>query len=367
MSDEHFIGLAPGARRYGVDAVLVNFSHGSMKLLHAMFTPYPPAIKTTLDQLRETHEPPTDETASLLDETLGRFYARIAQNLVRETGMEMRDIRAIGSHGQTVWHEPEGGNPVTIQLGKGELIARGTKSTVVADFRAADLQAGGRGAPLAPLLHHELFHNEQEDRAVLNIGGISKLTLLPADGSITGFDCGPGNCLMDAWTQCHLQRDYDDNGRWAARGRVDAELLERMLADPFFSLPPTKSTALECFNMTWLENMLGDSSLEEEDVQAALAELTALGIARSLRESGEPDRLLICGGGVHNAFLMRRIAATLPDVVVESTARYGADPNWIDGLLYAWLARERLNERAKDTQPITGADHPVLLGEIFEP
>jgi len=367
-TEELFIGMLSGTSRDGVDAVLVNFNRGSMQLLHATCTPYPPAIKLTLEQLLATGKPPGRDVASLLDETLGRFFARVAQNLVRETGMEMRDICAIGSHGQTVWHAPEAEPPVTIQLGKPELIARGTKTTVVADFRSADIRAGGQGAPLAPLLHRELFRDDREDRAVLNLGGIANITLLPANGDpVSGHDCGPGNCLLDAWTARHLQKDYDDNGHWASKGQVDPALLRRMLQDPYFSLPPPKSTGLETFNMPWLEGMLGNAGRQEVDVQATLVELTALTVAASLGECGLPTRLLVCGGGVHNTFLMRRLAASLPDVIVESTARYGADPDWVEGLLFAWLARERLEGRGQVTQPITGASQPVLLGDIYQP
>ena len=367
VKDEHFIGMLSGTSRDGVDAVLVNFSHGAMKILHATCVPYPPAIKQKLDQLIETGAPPTRDVTSLLDENLGRFFARVAQNLVREAGMEMRDIRAIGSHGQNVWHAPWGERPVSIQLGRGDLIARNTNTTTVNNFRNADVQAGGQGAPLAPLLHQGLFHSEREDRAVLNIGGIANLTILPAIGGVNGFDCGPGNCLMDAWSLRYLQKAYDDNGRWAAKGKVDSVLLERMLKDSYFSKPPPKSTGLEHFNISWLEKELSDSDFKEVDVQATLAELTALSIAASLGESGEAIRLLVCGGGVHNAFLMRRLAAVLPDVIVESTSRYGADPDWVEGLLFAWLAQQRLNERTQDTPPITGARQPILLGDVFEP
>jgi len=369
--DEHFIGMLSGTSRDGVDTVLVNFSHGSMSILHASCVPYPPAIKQKLDQLLETGKPPAKDVTSLLDETLGRFFARTAQNLVREAGMEMRDIRAIGSHGQNVWHEPWGESPVSIQLGRPDLIAKNTNTTAVGNFRSADVQAGGQGAPLAPLLHQEIFHNEQEDRAVLNIGGIANLTILPAKGGVAGYDCGPGNCLMDAWTRRHLRKDYDGNGRWASKGQVNPELLERLLKDTYFSQPPPKSTGLERFNISWLEiilnGMLADSSMQEVDVQTTLAELTAVSIANSLRNSFEPARLLVCGGGVHNAFLMRRLAAALPDVIVESTARFGADPDSVEGLLFAWLARERLNERVQNTPPVTGARNPVLLGDVHEP
>lgn len=366
-NDEIIIGMLSGTSRDGVDAVLVNFSHGAMSLLHASCTPYPPAIKLTLDQLLETNAPPGANLTSLLDDNLARFFARIAQTLVQEAGMEMRDIRAIGSHGQNVWHQPHAENPVTIQLGRGDLIARNTSTTVVANFRAADVKAGGEGAPLAPLLHQNLFRSDAEDRAILNLGGIANLTILPAAGGVSGFDCGPGNCLMDAWTHRHLQKDYDNEGRWAAKGKVHSDLLKRMLTDPYFSQKPPKSTGLEHFNMVWLENMLADTDASPVDIQSTLTELTAHSIAQSLDQSELPTRLLVCGGGVHNTFLIRRIAAALPDVIVASTTRFGADPDWVEGMLFAWLARERLNEKTQNTPPITGADHPVLLGDVHEP
>jgi anhydro-N-acetylmuramic acid kinase len=367
MKDELIIGMLSDTSRDGVDAVLVNFNHASMDLLHALSTPYPPAIKLTLDQLLETGKPPSEAMANLLDDNLGRFFARIAQNLVREAGMEMRDIRAIGSYGQNVWHQPQGENPLSIQLGKGELIARNTGTTVVNNFRNSDIRAGGQGAPLAPLFHQHLFRSEDEDRAILNIGGIANLTLLPVNGDITGFDCGPGNCLMDSWTKVHLHKDFDDNGSWARKGELDTGLLGRLLDDPYFCLPTPKSTGLEHFNMNWLNMAFADECLKPVDVQTTLAELTALSVANSLADFIPPERLLVCGGGAHNAYLMRRIAAALPDTIVESTARYGAEPDWVKGLLFAWLARERLSESAQDTRLITGAHQPVLLGDIHKP
>lgn len=364
VTDELIIGMLSGTSRDGVDAVLVNFSQAKMEILHAVCTPYPTAIKTTLDQLIDTGKPPAKAVENLLDENLGRFFARIAQNLLRDTGMETRDIRAIGSHGQTVWHDPNGEPAITIQLGKPEFIAKGTSCTVVANFRQADLQAGGQGAPLAPLLHQKLFQSESENRAVLNLGGIANLTLLPAAGGVSGYDCGPGNCLMDIWTQKHLHQNYDKNGNWASKGETDNKLLSTLLDDPYFKLPPPKSTGLEYFNQQWLDEKLSRSTLEPIDVQSTLAELTASSVVESLEGAALPDRLLVCGGGTHNHHLMRRLAAALPDVIVESTKRYGVDPDWVEGLLFAWLAHERLNESKQDTPAITGADRPVLLGDI---
>lgn len=367
MTDELIIGMQSGTSRDGVDAVLVSFREGSMDILHAICTPYPPAIKQTLDQLLETGKPPSEKLAGLLDESLARFFARVAQNLVRETGMEMHDIRAIGSNGQNVWHQPRGDKPFTMQLGKGELIARNTSSIAVTNFRNADVKAGGEGAPLAPLLHRHLFRSETENRAVLNLGGIANITILPRGDDITGFDCGPGNCLTDAWTRRHLHKDYDHSGLWASKGKADPGLLEYLLNDPYFNEPAPKSTGLEYFNMKWLEEGLAGSNLSAGTVQTTLVELSALSIADSLREFPATDRLLVCGGGAHNAFLMRRIAAALPDVIVEPTTRHGADPDWVEGLLFAWLARQRLKGQVQDTTAITGATHPVLLGDIHTP
>jgi anhydro-N-acetylmuramic acid kinase len=318
-------------------------------------------------QLLETGKPPDQGVTNLLNDNLGRFFARVAQNLVRESGMEMRDIRAIGSHGQNVWHQPRGENPVSMQLGRGDLIAKNTGTTVVCNFRGADVNAGGQGAPLAPLLHQHLFRTENENRAILNIGGIANLTLLPALGGIAGFDSGPGNCLMDAWSRIHLHKDYDDKGSWARKGRVNTILLETLLRDSYFSLPSPKSTGLEHFNTKWLNQALSDFDIEPVDVQTTLTELTAISVAKSLRDFSAVRRLLVCGGGVHNNYLMRRIAAALPDAVVEPTTRHGADPDWVEGLLFAWLARERLNEVPQDTCLITGSQRPVLLGDIYEP
>jgi anhydro-N-acetylmuramic acid kinase len=367
MSDQLFIGMLSGTSRDGVDAVLVNCSDNTMDMLHASCTPYPAAIKLTLDQLMETGQAPDAALASLLDENLARFFARVAQNLVREAGMEMRDVHAIGSHGQNVWHRPWGENPVSLQLGKGALMAKNTGTTVVNNFRNADLAAGGQGAPLAPLLHRNMFHSHNENRAVLNIGGIANLTILPAKGDIAGFDCGPGNCLMDAWTKHHLNKDYDNNGNWARKGNVKTGLLGHLLDDPYFKLPAPKSTGLEYFNMPWLNEALKGSSPAPADVQATLAELTAKSIANSLDGFVAPSRLLVCGGGAQNEFLMRRLAAVLPDVIVETTARFGADPDWVEGLLFAWLAKQRLEEKQQDTSLITGSDHAVLLGEVHQP
>ncbi len=278
--------------------------------------------------------------------------------------MTGRDIRAIGSHGQTVWHQPGGARPLSIQLGKGALIARFSGITTVADFRKADMRAGGQGAPLAPLLHRLLFQSADERRAVLNLGGIANITLLNTDDSVSGFDCGPANCLMDAWIRKAKSKDYDTNGEWAAGGRVQTELLDRLMADPYFAKPAPKSTGLEYFNLRWLDSMADGLQTGEQDMQCTLAELTAMTVAGSLAQDEPPRRVLVCGGGVHNAHLMARIGVHLPGIPVESTIHHGADPDWVEAILFAWLAKERLAQRPQDTSAVTGARHRVLLGKI---
>ena len=366
MNGEAFIGLISGTSRDGVDAALVQFESGRPDLLHALCLPYQEPLKSDLETVLATGRPPTPKDTGMLDEFLGRHFARAARMVAEQAGMEMRDVTAIGSHGQTVWHEPGGENPFTLQLGNPWVIVRSTGVTTVADFRTADLEAGGQGAPLAPLLHRELFHSGTEDRAVLNLGGIANVTLLGREGAVTGFDCGPANCLSDLWARRHLHRDYDEGGAWAARGKPVPELLARMLADPYFAMAPPKSTGLEYFNAGWLETMLGDAGHAPEDVQATLAELTVKTVADDIAgHFGEARRLLVCGGGVHNIHMLDRLARLLPETRVETTARHGVHPDWVEATLFAWLARERLRDRPQDTRAITGASEPVLLGEIF--
>ena len=360
-----YIGLISGTSRDGVDAALVSIEDHRTDLLHALCNPYPPAIKAELDAMLATGQAPAKGRAAALDEQLGRFFARTARELAEQAGMELRDITAIGSHGQTVWHDPDAEHPVTVQLGSGPVIARATGVRTVADFRSADLRAGGQGAPLAPLLHRHLFQSVDEQRAIVNIGGISNITVLHHDGNVSGFDCGPGNCLMDAWINLKQGEDYDAGGVWAAGGNIDEALLESMLADPYFERPAPKSTGLEYFNLDWLATWAGEWSGTDQDVQCTLAELTARTIANALPREPAIERLLVCGGGAHNAYLMFRLARQLPDTVVESTNGLGADPDWVEAILFAWLAHERLEGRAQDTGPITGARKPVLLGKIY--
>jgi len=366
VKPELFIGLISGTSRDGLDAALVDFGAGRPELLHAQCIPYPAALRGDIDQLIAPARRPEAEATRVLDRQLGHFFARACQQLLEAGGLQPRDVQAIGSHGQTVWHEPGGPDPVSLQLGSGFVIANITGIRTVSNFRAADIAAGGQGAPLAPLLHRELFHAPGECRAVLNLGGIANVTLLAADGRVIGYDTGPANCLMDLWSQRQRSLPYDDNGGWAARGEVHEGLLERLLDEPYFRAVAPKSTGLELFNAAWLDTRLAGLELPAQDVQRSLAELTARTVAAALVNTGV-ERLLVCGGGAHNAFLLARLAELMPAAPLTTTAEYGLHPDWVEASLFAWLARERLRGSPQATPPITGARHAVLLGDVHQP
>ncbi len=368
MTQGYFIGLISGTSRDGVDAALVLFEDEEPRLLHALTLPYGEPIASELEDLLASGREPREAAGGMLDEFLGRHFAKAARKVSEEAGIEMRDISAIGSHGQTVWHAPDADPPRSIQLGSPQVLLRSTRATVVSHFRQADLEAGGQGAPLAPLLHRRLFFRSDEERAVLNLGGIANITFISADGRTRGHDSGPANCLLDLWIRQERGLDFDENGEWAASGRPVPDLLRDLLSDPYFARAAPKSTGLEYFNRAWLEPFLRNHPALPADVQCTLSELTARTVAQAVSESaGSVARLLVCGGGAHNTDLLGRIAALLPDTRVEPTSQHGMHPDWVEAVLFAWLARERLAERRQDTRLITGAREPVLLGEVHHP
>lgn len=368
MTEALYIGLISGTSRDGLDAALVDLAGPQPALIDAFCTAYPDELRTGLDRLIRLGRRPAPAECASLDLALGQFFARVTQELLRRSKRRGSEVRAIGSHGQTVWHEPDGASPISLQLGNAAVLAHDTGLPVVSDFRRADIDAGGQGAPLAPLLHRRLFA-AHVPCAVLNLGGIANLTVLGADEQVSGFDTGPANCLMDAWCQRHRGAPYDRNGAWAASGAVLNGHLERWLDDAFFKQSPPKSTGLEHFNLSWLEQRL-DGDERPEDVQRTLLELTVESVARDLEQhaagSGK-GALLLCGGGVHNPVLVDALQRRLPDWAPESTAIHGADPDWVEAILFAWLAQQRLDERPLWTGPITGARQPVLLGRLSTP
>ncbi|TVQ40727.1 MAG: anhydro-N-acetylmuramic acid kinase [Wenzhouxiangella sp.] len=363
------VGLISGTSMDGVDAALVDFDCSRVQVLAARTYPFPEEIKTTLDRLRE--DPDRFPLAALarLDATLGETLAQAALDIIELAGVEPRAVTSIGSHGQTLLHRPDDNPPQTLQVGDPHIIADRTGITTVADFRRADLAAGGQGAPLAPLLHQALFQVPQEDRIVANLGGIANITVLPAGGGVAGFDTGPANCYLDLWFRRHHAERFDHAGAWAATGSVHPELLGLLLEDSYIQRPPPKSTGIEYFNPTWLDQRLASfKQLEPADVQATLAEFSARSLAQAIeRQSGyAARRLILCGGGVHNLDLVDRIRQQLPGMTVESSADHGMDPDQVEAVLFAWLARRRLRAKATETGPITGARKQTLLGVIFE-
>lgn len=353
--------MISGTSRDGADIGLVRFDDDQPALERSLCLPYPEHLATTLRKLIGPAQRPADSDLAQLHDELGRFFAESANRLLAEAGLERGDITAIGSHGQTVWHEP----PESIQLGNPALIASLTGITTVGDFRTADLQAGGEGAPLAPLLHRALFQPGSGQAAVINLGGIANVSLVGSGGQVSGYDTGPANCLLDGWIQHQQNKDYDQDGAWAASGTVIQPLLITLLEDPWFSRLPPKSTGVEYFNMHWLESKAELAEFPPQDIQATLAELTARSVADAV--PGDAREVLVCGGGAHNGHVLQRLRALLPGTSVQTTESRGVNPDAVEATLFAWLARERLAERSLDTTSITGARHPVLLGSIHHP
>ena len=279
---------------------------------------------------------------SLLDETLGRFFARVAQNLAREAGMEMHDILVIGFDGQETRGALGKKETKWQKLGSGKLLAKNSGTTVVGNFHLAGLHAGGRGKPLLPLFHQHMFHSQDENRAVLNISESADLTMLPTHGAITTGECGPGHGLLDAWAERHMGGQADAQGKWALKGQCDRQLLERLMDSPVLEHPVNTSPEDSTFLLKALDEILAQNTIQPVDVQATLNEHIARRVALSLKEELIPRRLLLCGRGAENLFLMRRIAVHLPDTVVETTARFGVEPCWVECMCLAWLAEQQI-------------------------
>ena len=362
-----YIGLISGTSRDGVDAALVRFKDtAAPELLATLCQPYPDELAKRLERLVKTGQRPPDADLRELDGTIAGHFADSALLLLDQADCRTGAVHAIGSHGQTVWHAPDAPQPESIQLGNPTTIAARTGICTVGDFRRADIEAGGQGAPLAPLLHRAVFRPERGRRIVLNLGGIANLSVVDASGEVHGFDTGPANCLLDAWIQGHQGAAFDRDGAWAAGGQADRGLLGELLRDPWFAKQPPKSTGIEYFNLAWLNRHLAGRSIEPRDVQATLVELTAVSIAEAAGPFNTSE-LLLCGGGWHNTLLRERLQHLLPSVTLCSTADFGVEPDWVEAVLFAWLARERLAGRTQDTRAITGASQPVLLGTVARP
>ena len=368
MKPERYIGLMSGSSLDGIDAVLVSFEASSPQLLAQLVHPLEPELISELDALTR---PGMDELARLCgaDVLLGECFANAVMNLLEQAGMTGAEVRAIGSHGQTIRHYPDSQTPTTLQIGDPNIIAERTGLITVADFRRRDMAAGGQGAPLVPAFHQAVLHDPEQNRVIVNIGGIANITVLPANptSGIIGFDTGPGNALLDAWIKQQRNVNYDHHGEWAASGKVHPELLTAMLGEPYFFRAAPKSTGRDIFNLEWLNNCWPTvSALSAVDVQATLLELTAVTIADAVREASPvPDQVLICGGGVHNITLLQRLNSLLSGQQVLSTRDVGLDPDWVEAMAFAWLARQTLHHQAGNLPAVTGARQPVILGGVY--
>lgn len=366
---ELYIGLMSGTSLDAIDAVLVDFSNDGLQLLSAHTEPLPDALRKTLLAL---NRPAAGEIARMTqaDAELGKHFAQAVNKLLARHNMASSEIRAIGSHGQTIRHNPAADSPYTLQIGDPNTLAELTGITTVADFRRRDLAAGGQGAPLMPAFHAARLRVNDVDRVIINIGGMANITLLPAnpDKPVTGFDTGPGNVLMDGWYQRHQKGNFDKGGHWAASGKVDEAFLQRLQRDKFFSLAPPKSTGRDHFDMRWLDRLMKrhGKRLQRKNVQATLCELTASSIASAIHEyAAEAEEVIVCGGGVHNTALMFRLQALLTGKRLLSSEDFDIDPDYMEAIGFAWLAKQTLDGKPGNLPSVTGANHPVVLGGIY--
>jgi anhydro-N-acetylmuramic acid kinase len=360
-----FLGLISGTSADGIDVALAGFDPAPR--LHAALTqPYPDDLRRRILAFAQGDGRITLDELGTLDVEIARSFADAANALLKRESIAASSIAALGSHGQTVRHRPLLKPPYTMQLGDPNVIAEHTGIATVADLRRRDIAAGGQGAPLTPAFHAAMLARDGVDHVVLNLGGIANISIFDT-GPLRGFDTGPASCLLDAWAQEHLGEPFDRDGAFAARGRIDADLLARLLADSYFAAPPPKSTGREVFHPDWLRARLGSARTTVQDVQATLVELTARSIAAAVRAHAPSAReVLVCGGGVHNPVLMGALAKALAPISVASTATHGIDPDYVEAMAFAWLARERLANRApENVYNVTGARGPRVLGGIY--
>ena len=367
---ELFIGLMSGTSVDAIDAVLMDFSESVTKVISSVSCPINDQLRIDINQAIAKHTWPQEITR--LDSTFTQTSLQAVKRLLSNSSVQVNQIKAIGSHGQTIFHDPNGTPAVSIQIGNAQHIANETQIPTICNFRQADIDAGGQGAPLACAYHARVLQSPNEERVILNLGGITNITKLPKDQNepIIGFDTGPANTLLDAWIQKHQALNFDKGGAWAKSGSFNQDLLNLMLEDEYFKTQPPKSTGREKFNLIWLQYMLDqyEEFVTEKDVQATLVALTVTSITNAIEEwAPNTSRVLLCGGGSNNTFLVSQLQVALKNKPVEHTSTYGISENWMEAMAFAWLAKLKMDGKPGNIPSVTGANGPVELGELCYP
>jgi anhydro-N-acetylmuramic acid kinase len=363
MKPVYYIGIMSGTSLDGIDVALVSIDDDHFQLASTQFSAYPDIIKTHLLAL---HYPEKNEleNAALIGNELAILYANAVNTLLENNHLSSDQIMAIGCHGQTIRHRPELG--FTLQIGNNALLAELTNITVVSDFRSRDIAAGGQGAPLVPAFHLAAFGSKDKNRAIVNIGGIANITYLGISGEILGFDSGPGNMLLDHWIKLKLGQDYDKNGAWATTGNVLPSLLETMLSDPYFALPPPKSTGRDLFNESWLNQHILDHNCQPQDIARTLIALTANSLYKALTDHCKHvDEVYLCGGGAHNQLLVDTLKQMLGSTPLSNTNTLGVDVDWVEAAAFAWLAQQTIENKPANLPSVTGAKGLRVLGAVY--
>src|SRR5277367_1620143 len=360
-----FLGMISGTSMDAIDAALVDFDAVPLRIIATSATTFEHVLKRRISALIDSAESIALDEVGQCDVEVGRAFAQAALTLLKGAGISPERVTAIGSHGQTLRHRADLTVPFTWQIGDPNTLAEMTGITVVGDFRRRDVAAGGQGAPLLPVFHDQVFRSDDEDRVIANLGGIANITILTEGSTVTGFDTGPANRLLDAWIARHLGKDFDAGGAWAASGRVDDTLLNELLDEPYLRLAPPKSTGRELFNLPWLENKLGLFARPPRDVQATLQQFTARTLAAAVRQYAPGAALYVCGGGAHNLGLLNAIAALIAPNRVASTAALGLDPDYVEAVAFAWFAKRTLEGLTSSAGSVTGAKGARILGGVY--
>jgi len=366
MPSNIYIGLISGTSMDGIDCALVDFNEAMPRQLDFITEEIPEDLRLKLLALCEDHDSQIPDLGEA-DIEFARSLAAAANRILDMNGLKPSQISAIGSHGQTIRHLPDGKAPFTLQIGDPNTLAELTGITTAADFRRRDMAAGGQGAPLVPAFHREIFSSADNDRVILNIGGMANITLLKKLGGITGFDTGPGNVLMDYWIGENQGHPFDKEGNWANSGAVNEALLSELLDETYFNLPAPKSTGRELFNKTWLENKLEkvNEIIAAEDIQASLLALTVTTIASAVTAYLDKGEIIVCGGGANNTYLMKRLSQSLTGFDVMPSSRLGFMEDSLEAMAFAWMAHQTLHQVPIDFTEITGSSHPVIAGGVY--